>query len=537
VQLASVIGRQFLVRLLARVAGLRERLEGLLRELQALEVIYEQGLLPEPAYIFKHAVIQDVAYHSLLMQRRKTLHRAVGEAIEELYQDRLAEHYSELAHHFSQGEVWDKAFHYCRQAGEKAMARSAYREAVGSFEQALHALQHLPETRDTREQAIDLRLALRSALLPSGNFGRILTALREAEALATALDDPRRLGQVLLLLSNHFYLMGPYDQVITAAQRALVLATTGGDLVLHALASQYLGFAYHAQGDYGRGVDCLRQTVASLDGARRRKHFGLPILPAVFSRTYLAWCYAELGMFAEGHALGMEGLEIAEAVTHPGSLMLALRGIGLLALRQGDLPRALPLLERAVGICQEADLPLWFPGMAAPLGAAYTLAGCIANAMPLLTQAMEQATARKMVVYQALCSLSLGEVQVLAGRLDEAHTLAERTLALTRAHQERGNEAYALRLLGEIAAHQVPPEVEQAEAFYCQALALADELGMRPLLAHCHFGLGILYNRIGRPEQARAELSAAIELYHAMEMTFWLERAEMALVPGRERGK
>src|SRR5262245_63959819 len=129
VQLASVIGRQFLVRLLARVAGLSERLEGLLRELQALEIIYEQGLMPEPAYIFKHAVIQDVAYNSLLMQRRKALHRAVGDAIEELYQDRLEEHYTELAHHFSQGEVWDKALTYSRQAGEKAMAQSAYREA------------------------------------------------------------------------------------------------------------------------------------------------------------------------------------------------------------------------------------------------------------------------------------------------------------------------------------------------------------------------------------------------------------------------
>src|SRR5262245_6380441 len=134
VQMASVIGRQFLVRLLARIAGLSHRLEGLLREWQALEIIYEQGLVPEPAYIFKHAVIQDVAYQRLLIQRRKDLHRAVGEAIEELYQDRLEEHCAELAHHFTQGEVWDKAFTYCRQAGEQALTRSAYREAVGSFE-------------------------------------------------------------------------------------------------------------------------------------------------------------------------------------------------------------------------------------------------------------------------------------------------------------------------------------------------------------------------------------------------------------------
>ena len=165
VQLASVIGRQFLVRLLARVAGLSDRLEGLLRELQALEIIYEQGLLPEPAYIFKHAVIQDVAYNSLLMQRRKALHRAVGEAIEELYQDRLEEHYAELAHHFTQGEVWDKALAYCRQAGEKAMARSAYREAVGSFEQALSALRASAEraTRASRPSICGSPCARRSS--------------------------------------------------------------------------------------------------------------------------------------------------------------------------------------------------------------------------------------------------------------------------------------------------------------------------------------------------------------------------------------
>src|SRR5215467_4384275 len=240
VQLASVIGRQFLVRLLARVAGVSERLEGLLRELQTLKIIYEQGLVPEPSYIFKHAVIQDVAYNSLLMQRRKALHRAVGQAIEELYQDRLEEHYAELAHHFTQGEVWDKALAYCRQAGEKAVARSAYREAVTCFEQALSPLSHLPEQRDTREQAVDLRLALRSALLPSGDFGRILAYLREAEALATALDDPRRLAHVLRFLTDHFRLIGAYDQAIAAAQRTLALATVDGEVVRHTV-HWYLG--------------------------------------------------------------------------------------------------------------------------------------------------------------------------------------------------------------------------------------------------------------------------------------------------------
>jgi tetratricopeptide (TPR) repeat protein len=409
------------------------------------------------------------------------------------------------------------------------MARSAYREAVGYFEQALGALSHLPETRNTLEQAIDLRLALCRALRPSGDAGRILACLREAETLAETLADPRRLGQVSGFLSTLFRNRGVYDQAIATAQRALALATASGEVVLQAQANQRLGAAYMVQGDYRRAIDCFRQTVASFDGARRHERFGQSILPAVQSRAWLAWCHAELGTFAEGRALGEEGLRIAEVVNHPANLIVASWGSGLLARRQGDLPRALSLLERAMGICQEVDYPLFFPAVAADLGAAYTLGGRVADAVPLLTQAMEQTTVVERVDLRALCRLSLGEAQMLAGRLEEAQAFTEGALAHAREHQERSNQAYALRLLGDIAARREPPEHAQAEAHHRQALALAGELGMRPLQAHCHLGLGTLYAKSGQPEQARAELSAAIVLYRAMDMTFWLPQAEAAL--------
>jgi tetratricopeptide (TPR) repeat protein len=269
--------------------------------------------------------------------------------------------------------------------------------------------------------------------------------------------------------------------------------------------------------------------VASLEGARRHERFGQVVLPAVSSYAWLAWCHAELGMFAEGRALGEEGLRIAEAVDHPGSLMLASWGLGLLTLYQGKMHRALPLLERAVSLCQDAGFLIYFPLMAAALGAAYTRCGRGPDAVPLLTQAIEQIAATEMAGFQALCCLPLGEAQMLAGRLKEAHALTERVLALACAHQERGHQAYALRLLGDIAARREPPECEQAEAHCRQALTLADELGMRPLVAHCHHGLGNLYAKIGRHPEARAARSAAIELYRAMEMTFWLPQAEAAL--------
>src|SRR5438093_5516741 len=265
-------------------------------------------------------------------------------------------------------------------------------------------------------------------------------------------------------------MMGVYDQAIAAAQRACALATAGEDGVLHALANQYLGIAYYDQGNYRQAIDCLGQTVAALEGARQRERCGVDLLPAVLSRAVLAACHAELGVFAEGLALGEEGLRIAEAVEHPGSLMYACWGVGLLLLRQGDLPKALPLLERAVGHCQDMDFPGYFPRIASALGTAYTLSGRVADAVTLLTQTLKLRMVPEWTGLQSLCYLSLGEAHALAGSLGDAHTVAERALALAQEHQEGGREAYALRLLGEIHAHRGPAHANQAETHYRQAL-------------------------------------------------------------------
>ena len=339
------------------------------------------------------------------------------------------------------------------------MARSAYREAAGYFEQALSALAHLPQARDTRAQAVDLRLALCWALRLLGDLARVLVSLREAEALATALDDPRRLAQVSIALSGHFRSTGADDQAITAAQQALALATADGDVVQQAQANHLLGLAYYAQGDYRRAIDCGMQTVVALGGERHHERFGPIFLLAVQSRALLSWCHAQLGTFAEGRACGEEGLRIAQEVDHPGGLMWACWGIALLALRQGDLSRALPLLERAMGLCQDAGFQLFLPLLAADLVAAYTLARRIADAVPLLTQAILR---EGRVGDWGRSQVALGEAQRLAGHLEEAHALAAHALALTRERRQRGLQAYALHLLGAIAAQRYESNMSTA---------------------------------------------------------------------------
>src|SRR5882724_6104665 len=233
-QCAAVVGTDVSLPLVQAIAELPEvALHRGLAHLQAAEFLYETRLFPEHEYTFKHALTNEVAYGNLLQERRRLLHAHIVEALEVLAGDRMAEQVERLAHHALRGEVWDKALEYCRQAGEKAMTRSAYHEAVGYFEQALRPLQHLPERRDTREQAIDLRLALRSALLPSNDSRRILAYLCEAEVLAAAIDDHRRLGHISGYLSVQFRNTGAYDQAIAAGQRALALAASGGDTVGH----------------------------------------------------------------------------------------------------------------------------------------------------------------------------------------------------------------------------------------------------------------------------------------------------------------
>ena len=307
-------------------------------------------------YGWPHTLYQEVVYLQVPVGRRLRLHRRIGLREETGYGVQASTHAAELAMHFERGQDYQRAVQYLQQAGDRALMRSACREAMAYFEQALSALSQLPETRETREQTIDLWLALRTALQPLGDLERVLTCLRTAEALAVTLDDPRRLARISLLLSRYYSLMGLYNQASTAAQRALTFTTASGDTVLQALANLNLGLAYHAQGDYRRAGACLRQTVMALDGARGREHFGQTILPAVNACAHLAWCHAEVGTFAEGCALGNAGLQIAEAVGHPGSLMVALWGVGLIALHQGDLRRALSQLERAMRLCEEADL-------------------------------------------------------------------------------------------------------------------------------------------------------------------------------------
>jgi tetratricopeptide (TPR) repeat protein len=247
------------------------------------------------------------------------------------------------------------------------------------------------------------------------------------------------------------------------------------------------------------------------------------------SLPWLVWCLGELGAFPEGLAHGEEAIRLAEAVGHPYGLVAAYGSVGLLYLRKGELDKAIARLERSLALCHSADIPLMLPTVASSLGAAYALDGQLTAALPLLEQAVAQASAMHLMVYHPLAVAALSEAYLLAGNVELAHEHAMRALALCQEYKEEGHYAWVLRLLGEVAAHRDPPDAEQAAASYQAALTHATALGMRPLLAHCHLGLGRLSYQQGQHLAARRELSAALALYRALDMGFWLQHATAAL--------
>jgi tetratricopeptide (TPR) repeat protein len=220
--------------------------------------------------------------------------------------------------------------HYNRQAGARVASRSAYREAVAYFEQALAALEHLPEYRATLEQAIDLRLDLRNVLFPLDAHTRIFDQLRAAEPLAERLDDPRQFGWIASYLCISFSAMSEHGRAIAAGQRALALATTSGAFDVQVVALTYLGVAYYAAGDFRQALDVLRRVIALSTGEWHATRFGTPVLPAVVSRGYMAGSLAALGDFAEGRGVAEEAVRLAEAVEQPYSIAACLHlGYGI----------------------------------------------------------------------------------------------------------------------------------------------------------------------------------------------------------------
>jgi tetratricopeptide (TPR) repeat protein len=306
----------------------------------------------------------------------------------------------------------------------------------------------------------------------------------------------------------------------------LRIANQVGSLGLRAQTTFHLGLVSYSLGDYRQASTLLAKNIAVLQGDLVGERFGYPTPPGINSLTWLVRSQAELGNFAEAMRVGEDGLRIAERTESPWSIAQTCLGIGGALAIRGALAEAIPLLERGLAICESSEFYLPGAMTASYLAYAYALSGRLSDSLPLLGRPTNFGLRPEFRSGYPRLLVTLGEVYLLAGQAAEAVRFAELSLARSRQHRHRADEALALRLVAEIAAGREPPDVGEAEARYREGLALAEELGNRPLVAHCHLGLGKLYGRADKPEPAREHLTTAVTMYREMGMRFWLEQAE-----------
>jgi predicted ATPase/class 3 adenylate cyclase len=524
-QCAAVIGTDVPFALLRELSEIPAAdLRGTLPRLQAAEFLYETRLFPDIEYTFPHTLTHEVAYGGIVSERRRALHARVAETIERLFPDRLGEQVERLAHHTVRADAWTKAVHYLRQAGDRALGRSASREAAAWFSQAIDGLKRLPDEPDTLRLAVDLRLDLRAALYSLGEFEPMLARLREADELAHKLEDPRRMAWISIYEGEHARQTGNFAQALEQIQQALVLAETVGDLAVRLAAHQYLGLACHAVGDYQRAAVHMRTVVAKLPEDEavtaqfRRTQAGSRAGFRAVSLGWLARCLADMGDFAEGHAHGLEGIRIAESIDHPYSLAAASWGLGYLLAVRGDFEKAVGVLERALSTAREAGLTRMFPQVMRALGLAYARLGRPDDGISLLEEAVRIIESIGLVVGHSSTLAHLGEAYLVAGRQGEAATVAERALAIARDHGQQADRATALGLLGAVAASR--GSTTTARRLYGEAIVLAESRGMRPLTARGRLALGILFRRDGDASAVRV-LEEARASFRALGMPFW----------------
>ena len=536
-QVAAVVGRRFGVTLVSRVLQIvPDQVAGNLQELHALDFVFPSAQDPELMYSFKHALTQEVVYSGVLERRRRQYHTAAARGLEELYSERVNDVVELLGYHFGRGQVWHKAAIYQRQGAVKAQGKSAHREALASFEEALEALRRLPDTPESREQGIDVRLELRGSLYPLGEFGRMMAYLGEAEAMASAISDEGRLGLVCIHTAEYLRQTGRFAEARTLAEKALAMGDKLQDVPLQSYAGQYFGLACHALGDYRRASELLRVVTQSPQPERWAGAFGMVSswdAHQAISHAWFARCLAELGEFDEGVDAGRRAVVLAEGLNSPYSLTAACIGLGYICLVKGDIDAAGPVLERACSIAREANLALYRPQATRLLGNVYLLAGRIDEGFALVRAAAEEVESKRLLMQHAAVLALFGEACLFAGKVDEASTAAQRALTLAKERDQRGDAAAALHVLGQVAARD-PVDIDRAEHHYRAAIALAGELDMRPLLARSHLGIGRLYVSTKDRERAEDHLLKATRLFIAMDTPFWLQQAVASL---RELGR
>ena len=502
-QTASVIGKDVPVVLLRAVAEVAEdAVHRGIAHLQAAEFLYETRLFPEPEYTFKHALTHEVTYGTLLQERRKALHARIVGAIERVYPDRLTEHVEELAHHAVRAEMWERAARYLRQAGEKAVARSATREAIALFEQALGALRQLPESPGTLSEALDVRIALGPCL--AGMYGPSSSEFEAsyvaASELCRRLDDRPRLFPTLWGLCHVSFNRGLYREARGQGEELLSVARERGDPVLLLEAHHSLWTVLYGSGDLETAEHHIQEGLAQYDPQRHRAS------ASVYGGHDPGSCclnFAALTAWTRGYPdralrYSQEALRLASQLAHPRSTLIALYYAAWVHYQRGEATAA---VEKAAAAREIGT------GQGFPVDRATLLERLALQKPPEeveLEQLHQNLRSRWWLWTHTFASCLLSEGYGRAGRPDRGLAvlaeIPEHSLGMVYS-----SEIYRCR--GELQLSQGDAHARDAENCFRTAVDLARRGGRRPLELRATTSLSRLLQTQGKREDARHMLA------------------------------
>ena len=549
-QVASVIGREFTRRLLGGLSEIRGDLDVVLRELAAIELIREKTLFPEMVYLFTHALTQDVAYASLLVQRRRELHRLIGLAIEEAYAERIAEHYEVLAHHFSRAEVWNKALHYLLKAAEKTAAAFGIREALALYDEALAITRRLGDSVPA-ETLMTVHRARSDLLFGVGEYPAARAAADELLVLARSAGNRRLEATALVQSGTAAQWMEDFDAALARAQEAVEVSEASGDQFGLAGALSVRAFVLEVQGNPEQAVPEVERALAI---SRSIGNFGLQgdvaflgTLPPIWQGRYrdalavahegvqigrehrllvpLIRCLwsegvarAGIGEYAAGFRALEEGLKLSERIADERSISRYLNTMAWLRIDCGDLDAGLDLGARALEISRRSQHATGLERVAfiqSNHGVAHLARGDLRAAADALDEVhhivQHPPVSRWMTWRYAMhCFATMGEVALARGDLDAATRLADQSLEIAVSSRSRKYESRVRRLTGEVATAR--KRWDDADTALRESLAIAQAIGEPRQSWMTLAALGRLHRGRGQSDGAYRHYRAARDL-------------------------
>lgn len=437
---------------------------------------------------FAHALVQEVTYYGLPKQRRRDLHARIVRTITTIHGHTVSEQAETIAFHAFHGEAWDLVAVHARRAGQRAAARSAYREAAAFFGQAIASYEHLPVTDEGLAEQIDLRFELRNALFPTSGIGRSLGYSQQAERLALKLGDRHRLGWATAYHARDLSLVGRPGEALQVARRALKVAGEDDDLL--ATIQSYIALAAYYRGNYEQSAATLQTLVEAVERWDRMRRLGLPGPAALFFRGWLAWALARLGRADETQEVTDGMYRLAEESAQPLSLTVTHLARGFALAHAGRYEDARHTLQAGLDLCRRWEFFAWFTNIASCLGHVLACLGDCEAGIDLLDQAIARTKASGILVSHANELAWLADALDKAGRHADAAIQAETAIAVARSHEERGNEALARAVLAEVLMKT--GRMDDSVAQFRSALAIASECRMARLVLRCRAGLAML---------------------------------------------